>query len=70
MSVQMDKATEAGQQRSSEGYTHVADQNKKVEPPVEASLSAEADLPISPPEKPLGVEPPPNGGLTAWLQVQ
>ena len=39
------------------------------ESPVEASITAEADLPSTPPEKVQGIDPPPNGGLTAWLQV-
>ena len=43
--------------------------SKEVANPVELSNNAEADLPVAPSEKVVGIEPPPNGGLTAWLQV-
>lgn len=43
------------------------DQKIELERPVEAEIDAEANLPsINDPKQP---EPPPNGGLLAWLQV-
>lgn len=41
----------------------------EVAKPVEIAENAEADLPVSPSEKVNGIDPPPNGGLVAWLQV-
>lgn len=42
---------------------------KEVANPVEVSNNAEADSPVAASEKVVGIEPPPNGGITAWLQV-
>lgn len=48
------------------------DQASNVDAPVEEAVNAEGDLPPTS-EKEIrlqqGIDPPPNGGLTAWLQV-
>ena len=48
------------------------DQARSVDTPVEEAVNAEGDLPPIPETKERlhqGIDPPPNGGLTAWLQV-
>ena len=48
--------------------------NTKLDTPVETLINAEGDLPASndKQERPssFGIEPPPNGGTAAWLQVR
>lgn len=70
MASQYTRNAEVGNSSSVEAsnMSYEAD-GKEVAQPIGTSMNAESDLPVSPSEKVVGIEPPPNGGLTAWLQV-